>query len=462
MTYETLWPTILDIYRIDTEFHMNRYPGLRRLRRRRPATSDATTRTIRPLLVAAAGILVAVCGVSASWSAVAGDSPSLVYQLEYIVTPQPNAGGAWVELKLGQSSHLLREVNMRAPAGRISKPDGDGELSVADERIIWNPPPAGGSLRWFAVIDHQRDGGSFDAHITADWAIFRAEDVIPQATTRTLRGANSETTLSFSLPSGWSSLTEYFGRDHRYRIDNPERRFDRPAGWIILGDIGVRYDRIADLRVNVAAPIDQGMRRTDILALLNWTLPEVVRIVPDFPRRLTIVGAGDPMWRGGLSGPRSLFIHADRPLISENGTSTLLHEIMHIALGNGAAEGLDWIVEGLAEYYSLAILHRSGTISDRRFAEAIDKQAEWGSSASNLCAAKSTGAITARAVTVMSELDREIRTRSDGKASLDDVLLAVATSKKAITLGEFISMAGQYTDGDTRALRAARLPGCEI
>jgi predicted metalloprotease with PDZ domain len=149
-------------------------------------------------------------------------------------------------------------------------------------------------------------------------------------------------------------------------------------------------------------------------------------------------------------------------LISENATSTLLHEVMHIALGNGATKGMDWIVEGLAEYYSLAILHRSGTISDRRYTEAVREQSAWGSSANDLCTAKSSGATTARAVTVMSELDHEIRARSDGRSSLDDVLLAVAGSENAITLGEFISIAGQFTGGDPDALRAANLPGCEI
>ena len=438
---------------------MNRIPALHGSTRRQ---SGATARPILPLLASAAALLVSASGWSTTGDDDARANNDRVYQVDFIVTPQPDAGGAWVELKLGQSSHLLREVNMRAPDERISAPEGDGEISLADERLIWKPPPAGGSLRWFARIDHQRDGGSFDARITADWAIFRAEDVIPQATTRALRGASSETTLSFNLPSGWSSLTEYFGRDHSYRIDNAERRFDRPAGWIILGDIGVRYDRIADLRVNVAAPTDQGMRRTDILALLHWTLPEVLRMLPDFPKRLTIVGAGDPMWRGGLSGPRSLFIHADRPLISENATSTLLHEVMHIALGNGAAAKSDWIVEGLAEFYSLAILHRSGTISDRRYAEAIRKQSEWGTSVSELCAAESSGATTARAVTVMAELDTEIRAKSDSRSSLDDVLLAIATSENAITLGEFASIAGQFTGDDPHALRAANLPGCEI
>ena len=424
--------------------------------------SLSRSRRWRRRLTVTAAIAAVVCCLPASESAAVDQASSRSYQLEYIVTPDAAAGGAWVEMKLSQSSHLLREVNMRAPAEKISATGGDGEITLADGRLIWSPPPGGGSLHWFALIDHHRDGGSFDAHITADWAIFRAEDVIPQAATRALRGASSETTLSFNLPSGWSSLTEYFGRNHSYPVSNPERRFDRPAGWIILGDIGVRYDRIAGLRVNVAAPTKQGMRRNDILALLNWTLPEVLRIVPDFPKRLTIVGAGDPMWRGGLSGPQSLFIHADRPLISENGTSTLLHEIMHIALHISADEGMDWIIEGLAEYYSLAILHRSGTISDRRFAAAIRKQAQWGSSVIKLCGSTSSGAITARAVTILSDLDREIRNMSNGRKSLDDVMAALAASEDAISLGDLAAIVRQFAGADADALNASNLPGCKI
>jgi hypothetical protein len=416
----------------------------------------------RQLLALTAAIAASACSLSLAESAEADESSGRIYQIEYIVTPDAEAGGAWVEMKLSQSSHLLREVNMRAPAGRISTPGGDGEFSLIDERLIWSPPAGGGSLRWFAHIDHQRNGDSFDAYISADWAIFRAEDVIPQAATRTLRGASSETTLSFNLPSGWSSLTEYFGRDHSYRIRNSNRRFDRPAGWIILGDIGVRYDRIAGLRVNVAAPVNQGFRRTDILALLNWTLPEVLRMFPDFPKRLTVIGAGDPMWGGGLSGPRSLFIHASLPLISENATSTLLHEIMHIALGGGADEGMDWIVEGIAEYYGLVILRRSGTISDRRYAAAIRKQSEWGSSVDHLCDSSSSGAITARAVTILDKLDHEIRTMSNSRKSLDDVVLALAASGEAITLDEFVTIVREMTGSDPDALSASNLPGCEI
>lgn len=396
--------------------------------------------------------------VSESAEPIADKKP--VYEIEYIVKPDVDAGGAWVEMRLGQPSALLREVDMYAPSDRIRSASGDGKISVANERIVWQPPERGGRLRWFARIDHQRDSGSYDAHIESRWAIFRAEDVIPQARTRTLRGAFSKTTLSFDLPSGWSSVTEYFGLEHSYRIVNQRRRFDRPAGWIILGDIGVRYDRVAGVRVNVAAPIGHGMRRNDILALLNWSLPEVLRVFPGFPDRLTVIGAGDPMWRGGLSGPRSLFIHADRPLISENATSTLLHEVVHVAVGRTAANGMDWIVEGLAEYYSLVILHRSGTISDSRFTAAMRKQAEWGSSVRKLCQGESGGAVTARAVTIMANLDAEIRTKSDGEKSLDDILAELPSSDEALTLEQFADLVRQLINSSPAALRSGNLPGC--
>lgn len=427
--------------------------------RRSHRIASAATAAVRLFVVGAAAVAFAGC-VPTSESAEAEDGADRVYQLRYVVTPDPPAGGTWVEMRVEQTSDLLREVDMRAPPHRISSPTGDGDVALANGRLLWTPPRRGGSLRWFARIDHRRDSGSFDAHIASDWAIFRAEDVMPQARTRTLKGARSETTLTFDLPPGWSSVTEYFGRDHTYRITNAERRFDRPAGWIILGEIGVRYDRIAGVRVNVAAPIGHGMRRNDILALLNWTLPEILRLNPDFPKRLTIVGAGDPMWRGGLSGPRSLFIHADRPLISENATSTLLHEVMHIAIDRTAADGMDWIIQGLAEYYSLKVLHRSGSITSKRFIAAMREQAKWGSTARVLCTANSSGEVTARAVTVMSALDEEIRSKSEGKSSLDNVLAELAEPDEPVTLTQLIAVARKFVDETPDALRASRLPGC--
>ena len=388
------------------------------------------------------------------------EDEQLVYRILYTIRPNPADGTVNVSMQLTQSRRSLREVRFHADQ-RLSGIFADGELEIESGSVTWRPTKSGGSLRWTVSVAHRRNDAGYDAWLGPDWGILRAEDIVPRAFSRTLKGAYSSTSMRFELPENWTVVTPYFGNDDQFDIVRPKRRFDQPNGWIVMGKLGVRRETIAGIRVAVAGPVDNSVRRMDTLALLTWTLPELARLLPDLPTRLTVISAGDPMWRGGLSGPRSLFIHADRPLISENATSTLLHEIMHIALGRGADEGMDWLVEGLAEYYSLAVLHRSGTISDRRYAAAMRKQAEWGSSVNELCESVSSGAITARAVTVLGDLDSEIRTLSDGRKSLDDVLVALATSENRITLGDFSAIVRQITGSDADTLSASNLPGCE-
>ena len=390
-------------------------------------------------------------------------SPSVkqsIYKIEYVVTPQPTAGGALVELRLRQPTHLLREMNMRAPAEWINRVTGDGSVTWSEDRIHWEPPAKGGVLRWFANINHQRDGGGFDSYIDSDYAVFRADDVFPAATTRTLKGAYSDTSLSFDLPRNWSSATQYYGERDRYPIRNDERRFDRPTGWIALGRIGVRNETIDGVRVKVVGPVGHSVRRMDMLALLRWTLPEVARVFTDFPDRLTIVSAGDPMWRGGLSGPASLFLHAERPMISENATSTLVHEMVHVGFGKKAAPGADWIVEGIAELYSLDTLRRSGTISQRRFETAMKKIAERGARVDSLCSDSSRGAMTARAVVVLHELDRELRKEAQPSANLDDVVNLLLQTDDNVSVESIRGAAQSLLGKPAAALRGSLFEQC--
>ncbi len=411
-----------------------------------------------PAFLSAAVVLpFAGCGLATGDAEAA--EPARIYDLEYVVTMDPAAGGALVQLSLEQDDAYLRELDMSLLGGRLSDVAGDGEVSVRDGRAVWRPPKNGGKLRWFASLEHLRDEDEYDAYVTDDWALFRGEDIVPSAVTRTLKRARSRTWLEFRMPHGWSSVTPYAGTNDRYEIDNPERRFDTPTGWIVLGHLGVRYDTISGIRTKVAGPVNQGVRRIDMLALLRWTLPELLRILPDFPHRLTIVSAGDPMWRGALSAPQSLYLHAERPLISENGTSTLLHEVVHVGLGVGAGHGADWVVEGLAEYYSLEMLRRSGTIGGRRYELAREGLAEWGRDVENLCTRHSSGSRTARAVTVLARVDAEIRDKSGGRGSLDDVLAALAESGRNVTVAALREAAAAAAGEPVEAL--GDLPGCE-
>jgi hypothetical protein len=402
--------------------------------------------------------LAVLCGIAACvlpFRHSSAQTEALEYQLTYTLTPDPAAGVVTVQLSVDQPRFLLRKVRLQFDPDRFELLSSDGEIALNGDRLSWIPEPRGGMISWKTAVSHRRNGNGHDAWLDADWGLFRAEDLIPRAATRSLKGATSRTEIRFVLPRGWSAVTEYFGRNNSFRVDRADRRFDEPTGWIVIGDLGVRRDVIAGLRVAVAAPIGETTRRLEALALLRWTLPELARVLPDLPRRLTIVSAGEPMWRGALSAPASLFIHADRPLISENATSTLLHEVMHVVSGLDSDDGYDWIVEGMAEYYSLELLYRSDTISKSRYVAARNSQREWAKDATALCGNASSGATTALAVTLFAELDEELRSRAGNTQSLDDVLARIVEANTPVNLDSLRSAAGS-----TETLHTDNLPGC--
>jgi hypothetical protein len=400
-------------------------------------------------------LAVAACGVSDSESA--GPDAAGEYAVHYTLRPVPSESAIIVELRVEQAGGLLRELSFPADHN-IDQLEGNGELVIYDGRVRWQPPGRGGSLRWRAIVHNERDQGAFDALLTPEWGVFRMEDVIPRARTRTIRGARSRTTVGFDLPKNWSAVSEYAAAELPILVDRPARRFDEPAGWVAVGKLGVRRETISGIPVAVAGPRDHGVRRMDMLALLNWTLPELASILPGALTRLTIISAGEPMWRGGLSAPASFYLHADRPLISENATSPVLHETMHTALSIQAKDGFDWITEGLAEYYSIELLRRGNAITAGRAAAAYAEQADWGAKSTALCGGESTGETTALAVTVFAALDKEISTLTEGAASLDALLPLIVG--KDVDLDSLARAASKITGAAPDTLRIDSLPGC--
>jgi hypothetical protein len=404
-------------------------------------------------------VVCAACDAPASETRT--DAAPLAYGVHYQILPDPTAGSVLVEMTVEQTRGQLRELVFPIRGIDVSDIEANGgELQTSDKEVTWRPERNGGMLHWRIATSHRRRNDGYDAWLNPSWGIFRAEDIIPRARTRTLKGASSHTTVSFSLPATWTVVSEYSTLGQRNPVVNPRTRFDQPRGWIAIGNLGVRRETIANTRVIVAAPEGQMARRMDMLALLNWTLPELNLMLPGSVRKLTIVSAGDPMWRGGLSGPGSIFIHSSRPLISENATSTLVHELLHVALGVAAEPGFDWIVEGLAEYYSLELLHRGGAITTRRYQQALEKQAQWSTSAGNLCAIRSSGATTALGVVIFRNLDKELRTRSAGRYSLDDVVAGIATAGSRVSLRTLDDLTRQLLQDTARALQADELADC--
>lgn len=349
---------------------------------------------------------------------------------------------ATVHIRLSKHPEWVRWMRFNADPARYSDFKSSGELQIDGHNVLWHPPQQDAWLQYHVKLESRRESGRYDGLVTDSWAMFRADVLVPPVRLDMQDGTQSQAKLRLNLPQGWSVETP-FPRytSGRLRIDNPQRLFDRPTGWIVAGKIGTRRETVGATHITIAAPTGQGVRRMDMLAFLRWTVPSLQSLFPQFPDHLLVVSAGDPMWRGALSAPASLFVHADRPLISENATSTVLHEIVHVAMSARSVPGADWIVEGLAEYYSLETLRRSGAISERRYEKAHADLAAWGKNSAPLDSVRSSGAITARAVGVLRAIDHEIRSSSGGKKSLDDVVRKLAEEAKPITLRRFRELA---------------------
>ena len=403
-------------------------------------------------------IACGACGVPASGTDTKRASSG--YAVHYTISPQPSDNTVAIEMTVSQTNGQLREMSFSLTDSSVSGLQTDGQLLIEDDTAYWRPNKDGGRLTWLSEVRHQRGDGGYDAWLSPDWGIFRAEDIIPRARTRTLKGASSETSMSFDLPHKWTVVSEYSTLTDNIEVSHPDRRFAQPRGWIGVGQLGIRRETISGTRIAVAAPEGQSARRMDMLALLNWTLPELSAVLPDSIPRLTIVSAGKPMWRGGLSAPASIFIHVDRPLISENATSTLVHEIVHVAMDASAIDGFDWIVEGLAEFYSLELLQRGGAITTRRYKRALEKQVEWSKDAKQLCASESSGAATALAVVTYRDLDVELREKSGGKVSLDNVLAEISRAPGKVSLQSLQDIVTELLQEPSATLYIDNLPGC--
>ncbi|MFC4313092.1 hypothetical protein ACFPN2_28690 [Steroidobacter flavus] len=379
------------------------------------------------------------------------------YDATYRASFKAGVDHAQVALELN-GEKLPSKVVLQVDPKRYRNFRSNEPLEVGAKEIVWRPQGQHSTLHYEFIVNHQRSSGSYDSYITDSWALFRGDKMTPSTRVTSARNLRSRTVLQFDLPTGWSAVTPYpSAGEHAFRVDDPTRRFDEPEGWMLIGKIGVRSERIEHVNTLIAAPEGESARRQDALAFINWNLPKLLDVFPDFPKRVLIVSAGDPMWRGGLSGPASIFLHSDRPLISENRTSPLLHELVHVALGIRGDNESDWIVEGLAEFYSIQTLRRSGGIGQKRYEQAMDNLEKWARRAPTLFAKASTGATTARAVLVFQQVDAEIRAVTQGKASLDDVARKLAADRGEISLIQLQEIAQAVAGRPLQSLQRDRL-----
>ncbi|MEM8500142.1 MAG: hypothetical protein AAF542_19140 [Pseudomonadota bacterium] len=376
--------------------------------------------------------VIAADGTAAARAAVTGERlTDKQYGVHYVFEPLIDEGMVQVSIEI-RNADLVKSISFRHDKLRHLDFVADSSLKHYKSSKRWEPHGKLAKISFKSVLDRQRNDGGYDAYMTTDWAIFRGDKIVPTARVRSVKGSESYSTLEIKLPEDWSSADTGWRKieDFAFRIDNPERRFDRPTGWMIAGKLGTRRDFLQGTEVAIAAPQGGDMQRMNALALINLVWPEVQRAFQNLPPKVLVVSAGDPMWRGGLSSPNSFYVHSDRPLISENGTSTLLHELTHVITRIQGGSQSDWIAEGLAEYYSIELMHRAGAMNQARYDRVLRSLSRWGAKVKTLRKKSSSGATTARAVILLHELDKELRRETNGQYGIDHVTRDLMKQRK--------------------------------
>lgn len=399
------------------------------------------------------------------------------YRLHYQVQLVPERDLAQVRIELAPARRV-KQIDFNLAHSACSGFTSDDPLQRQGQRLVWQPSGKRATLEYECPVTHRRPSSngkpSYDALMTADWALLRGDDLVPPAKVLANKGAQSRATIDFQLPAHWSSVNTEWPYDSsadtssakakptRFKVDNPARRFDRPTGWIIAGKLGTRRAEIGSdgdrLQVAVSAPRGSGLRRMDILSFVHFVWPEFQQAFQPGPQQLLIVGGDDPLWRGGLSARNSFFLHATRPIVSENGTSTLIHEIFHTVTGIRGKKNNDWIAEGLAEYYSVLLPYRAGGMEEARFNRVFEWLARWSAKVDNLQRKNSNGKVTAAAALLFKQLDREIGELTRGRENLD-ALVRLLMGRGRIDHNDLAEAFEQITGQRSQTLQSPLLSG---
>lgn len=338
----------------------------------------------------------------------------------------------------------VERLRLRFDPERFTQFEASGTLERRRGEILWSPNGPYAELRYVAHVDHRRaaDKG-FDSYAGDGWIIARTSDFFPRSAALFRRDVEphpeSRARLVVRLPEAWESATVLPpDGPHRWVVETPHQRLDHPRGWLFLGHGRLVQRIIAGTAVIIALPRGVSRRPEPILDLLQSALPSL-RTLFDRPLQRLLVAIGpDPMWRGGLSGEESFYIHADRALRSPDRTSPYLHELFHVAAPFRPNADAHWVTEGLAEYYSIELPRRSGELSDADFRRALQLFMTHGVWHRDFTETSLPGLRNNSAPLVMHALDRRIRRVTHGARSLDDAVTALAREGGVVSTARFL------------------------
>lgn len=368
-----------------------------------------------------------------------------------------------VEIQLKGADEIV-DMTSLLQEGRYLQFRGDGKITQIGSDIVWKPMGLQASLSYRVVVPHERKPGIYDSYGKKDWVITRTADLFPRKRLQFRKAGKSLTTVSFDLPPGWSAVSEMprIG-DNSFRAfesDENEYEYDRPTGWLLYGKIESRKVAAREAKITIAYPYDfikpsessddeRVLRREKYLKWFEKKLdhmqeiyakviPLMADFLPEYAKEFLVIIGKDPMWRGGLSGENSLYLNRGVPNITKDHTSTLVHEYFHVSDGFiKDKQDAEWLVEGLAEFYSLRLLYDAKISTKKDFHEGVTMLKEAGQWGVNLTKSKKQKVLYKNAPVVLFVLDEMLREKTAGVKSLNDVMPLLSAEKRPVNTATF-------------------------
>jgi hypothetical protein len=361
-----------------------------------------------------------------------------------------------------RGANEVKMVTFILERGRYRYFNGNGQITQLGSDVIWTPGHLNASLEYEVILPHERKKDVYDSFGKKDWFITRTNDLFAYKKFAFRRSSKSLTTVSFDLPSGWEVETEMlpFGQQ-TYRTQSfPGHRYEWPTGWIIFGRIERTIAKADDVVITIAypkaflentsriaksghiLPLSPAERFSQKMAqaqeIYEKVIPLMKKFLPQYARRFLVIYGEKPMWMGGLSGENSLFINRRISNLSKDYSSTLVHEFFHVCQGfkKNKKDG-EWLVEGLAEYFSLLLLEEAGITTPQQFRAGIESYKKNGQWNVNLTKSFKKAVLYENAPLIFFTLDEMIKEKTQGQKSLKNVMAALALETDAVGTKEF-------------------------
>ena len=338
----------------------------------------------------------------------------------------------------------IERLRLRFDPERFESFTGSGTLERRRGEIVWTPSGPYAELRYEVRVDHRRaPGKGYDSYAGEDWILSRTSGFFPRSAVLFRREVEahpeSRARLVVRLPPGWASATAMPAESEgRYVVETPHQRMDHPRGWLAFGRLKRTEATAASTALTIIRVPSVTTHVEPIVELMQKAVPVVATLFERALPHLLIVVGPDPMWRGGLSGEESFYIHTGRPLRSPDYTSPYLHELFHVMAPFRPQADAHWVTEGLAEFYSVELQRRIGILSEAHFQRALELFAEHGLWNQDFTHTAAPALRNNSAPLVMYVLDQRIRAATGGQRGLDAVVTSLARDGGSVSTARFL------------------------